>query len=269
MKRKVGLALGAGSTKGFAHIGVLQVFLENRIPIDCIAGSSIGAIIGGIYSVGSDMHMLEKLALAINLYDYLDLDNPVRSGGGFVRGDKLQELIRVLTHGKDFSQTNIPFSCVAVDLASGALKQLDSGMLHEAIRASMSIPGVFSPMRLDGHTYVDGGVIERVPCRAVKQMGADVIIGVDVGYRGGPVSVKGMNARLQYNRCMDIMQWEMTRLRSEDAHIMLTPGVQFVHGHFSTTEAKRCVDEGRRVATEALPEIQKLLKQKWIPLLKE
>ncbi len=260
-KRKVGVALGAGSTKGFAHIGVLQALEENHIPIDCITGSSIGAIVGGIYSVGSDMRMLAKLAVAINLRDYFDLRNPAT--GGLLRGDRMQEIIKLLTHGKTFDKTKTPFACVAVDLSSGELVCLKSGLLHESIRASMSIPGIFTPMSLDGRTFVDGGVIERVPCRAAKDLGADVIIGVDVGYRGGFDSESvGINAYSQFNRCVDIMQWEITKLRMGLADITLAPNVRaLTRGHFDTSEAEQCIEQGRRAVVEALPEIRKILKK--------
>lgn len=263
-KKKLGLALGAGSTKGFAHIGVLQVLEENGITIDCVSGSSIGAIVGGIYSVGTDLHLLEKFVESVNVWEYLDLALP-RPAGGLLKGERMQELIRLLTHNKTFAGTKIPFTCVAVDLAEGKLTEFHEGALADAIRASMSIPAIFSPVQLNGHTYVDGGVIERVPCRAAKSLGADVVIGVDVGYKGGAVDVSGMNLYQQYNRCADIMQWEITKLRMGAADIMLTPDLSFVKGHFGTGEAQRCVEEGRRAATEALPDIQRLLKRSLLP----
>lgn len=264
MKKKVGIALGAGSTKGFAHIGVLQVLEENHIPIDLIAGSSIGAIVASIYAAGTDLHMLEKFALHMNMREYLDLGKP--SAGGLIRGNRIEELIRLFTHRKNFDETRIPLYCVAVDAAHGELVALHEGAVSRAARASMSIPGIFMPVEIDGRIYVDGGVIERIPCSILRKNGADVVIAVDVGYCGGYYDVQGMNAYELINRSIDIMQWEITKLRKAEADVMLVPQVLFVRGHFDTREAKAVIDEGRRVAEEALPQIFALLAANEIPL---
>ncbi|MEN6339264.1 MAG: patatin-like phospholipase family protein [Clostridiaceae bacterium] len=258
MTRKIGLALGAGSTKGFAHIGVLQQLEEEGIHVDMVSGSSMGAIIGSIYSVGTDLNMLEKIITTMNIREYMDVSFPLT--GGLLKGEKLQELIRILTHNKTFAQTKIPFCCVAVDAEAGKLDVLDQGMLHEAVRASMSIPAIFEPVRFQGRTYIDGGVLERVPCKCLRDRGADVVIGVDVGYHGDPEDVSGMNAYQLMNRMISIMQWEMTKLRREEADLMLVPEVLFVKGRFQNDQAGDCVEEGRRVVREALPRIRELIK---------
>lgn len=260
MRKKLGIALGAGSTKGFAHIGVLQVLQENNIPIDMIAGSSMGAIIGSVFAAGSDLKMLEKYVLSMNMREHLDLGNPIGSSGGLIRGVRLEELIRLFTHNMDFGKTPIPFYCVGVDVGSGQLKVFDSGKIATAVRASMSIPGIFTPVVIDGHTYVDGGVLERVPCKTLRERGADVVIGVDVGYRGGADDVSNMSAYLLLNRATDIMQWEISKLRESEADLLLVPEVLFVKGHFQMDQATQVIEEGRRVATEALPKIRKLLE---------
>ena len=259
MRKKLGLALGAGSTKGLAHIGVLQVLLENEIPLDMIAGCSMGAIIGSIFAAGSDIYMLEKYVLSMKMREHLDLGNPIGSGG-LIRGGRLEELIRIFTHDKCFGETPIPFYCVAVDVASAELRVFDEGKIHRAVRASMSIPGVFTPVQINGRTYVDGGVIERVPCKALRERGADVVVGVDVGYRGGEYDVSGMNAYMLINRSVDIMQWEITKLRGGEEDVLLVPEVLYVKGHFQMDQAREVIAEGRRVATEALPRIRELLK---------
>lgn len=264
MSKKVGLALGAGSTKGFAHIGVLQVFEENRIPIDMIAGSSIGAIIASIYAAGTDLYILENFATQMNMREYLDIGRP--TAGGLLRGNKLEDLIQLFTHRMDFADTRIPLYCVAVDASEGTLVAMHEGSVSRAARASMSIPGIFMPVEIDEHIYVDGGVIERLPCAVLRENGADVVIAVDVGYSGGYYESKGLNAYEMINRSIDIMQWEITKLHTSDADVMLIPNVLFVHGHFDTKAAKEVVAEGRRVAEEALPEIRKVLAENGISL---
>lgn len=255
MRKKVGLALGAGSAKGFAHIGVLQALDEAGIQIDMISGSSMGAIIGGIYSVGTDLYMLEKFIKSIKLYDYLDVKLPL--SGGVLKGERLQELVRVFTHNKTFAETRTPFCCVAVDAQAGKLDVLEEGPLHESIRASMSIPAFFEPVKLNGKTYIDGGVLERVPCKTLRDHGMDVIIGVDVGYHGDIKDVSDMSAYSVLNHTISIMQWELTKYRREEADIMLVPEVLFVSGRFQTDQAGATIEEGRRAVKAALPEIRK------------
>ena len=258
MRKKVGLALGAGSAKGFAHIGVLQALDEAGITVDMISGSSMGAIIGGIYSVGTDLDLLEKFIKSIKLYEYLDVKMPLT--GGLLKGERLEELIRVFTHDKTFAETKIPFCCVVVDAEAGKLDVLEKGPLHESIRASMSMPGFFEPVQLDGKTYIDGGVLERVPCKTLRDHGMDVVIGEDVGYHGDRKDVSDFGAYSMLNHTISLMQWELTKYRREEADIMLVPEVLFVNGRFQTDQAGATIEEGRRALKEALPAIRKLIE---------
>ena len=258
MTKKVGLALGAGSTKGFAHIGVLQALDEAGIHIDMISGCSMGAIIGGIYSVGTDLYLLERFIKTINLYGYLDVKLPL--AGGLLKGERLQELVRVFTHDKTFTQTKTPFCCVAVDAQTGKLDVLEEGPMHESIRASMSIPALFEPVSLHGKTYIDGGVLERVPCKTLRDHGMDVVIGVDVGYHGDYKDISDMGVYQLMNHTISIMQWELTKYRRAEADIMLVPEVLFVRGRFQTDQAGATIDEGRRSVIQALPAIKKLIE---------
>ena len=259
MRKKVGLALGAGSAKGFAHIGVLQALEKAGIPVDMISGSSMGAIIGGIYSVGTDLDMLQRFITSIKLYDYLDVKLPLT--GGLLKGERLQELVRGFTHNKTFAEAKIPFCCVVVDAAAGKLDVLEEGPLHESIRASMSMPGFFEPVQLNGKTYIDGGVLERVPCKTLRDHGMDVVIGVDVGYHGDTKDVSDYGAYSMLNHTISLMQWELTKYRREEADIMLVPEVLFVNGRFQTDQAGATIEEGRRSVLEALPAIRKLLEE--------
>jgi len=268
MTKKVGLALGAGGVKGIAHIGVIQALEENGIPIDIISGSSAGAIIGAIYACGTDLNLLGKFFSSVNSRGYLDMALP-RTGGGLVKGERMQELVRLFTHDKTFEQTLIPFICMAVDVETGELITFSKEKkLHECVRASMSIPGVFVPIRIDGRLCVDGGVLERVPCIQLREAGADVVIGVDVGYRGEHRPINQPTMRNIIDNTLEIMRWEIARLRLEQADIMLCPRTfSFMHG-FSTENTVECIAEGRRAALEAMPTIKALLATKGIELVK-
>jgi len=270
MTKKVGLALGSGSVKGIAHIGVIQVLEEHGVPIDIVAGSSAGAIVGAIYAAGTDLSMLGKYFESISSRSYMDMTIPRSGKGGLVKGDRMEELVRVFTHDKTFKETRIPFICMAVDIETGELIafQDTDKKLHECVRASMSIPGVFMPVRMDGRLLVDGGLLERVPCIPLREAGADVVIGVDVGYRGEVRRVENPTLHTMYERTLDVVMWYITRARQEEADIVLCPRVLGLMKGFSTRHTQECIAEGRRVAEEAMPRILEILEKNEIPLKK-
>jgi len=263
MSKKVGIALGSGSLKGFAHIGVLQVFQENSIPIDMVAGTSAGAIIGSIFAAGTDLYMLAKYVQNLSRKEIVDMCGP--RSGGVLRGNRIQEMVRIFTHDKDFSQTRIPFSCVAVDVETGEKVVLKEGKMHQSVRASMSIPGVFVPVKIGERWCVDGGLLERVPCKTLREMGADVVIGVDVGYCGQVNRIKTPSVRTILGNALDIMQWEIAKSSVDAADIMLYPNVLYMN-NLSMERVGECIEEGRRAAQDALVDILHLLDEQGIAL---
>jgi len=208
---RVGLALSGGGARGIAHVGVLKTLEELRLPVDCIAGTSMGAVVGGLYAAGVPLEELENLANEVNWSEALR-DRPafrdrtfrrkedgrryltglalglekqgLNLGGGLWSGQKLEVLLRgraLRVAGiTDFSRMPIPFRAVATDLETGKMVVLRNGDLPRAIRASMAIPGVFSPVELHGLLLVDGGVANNLPVDVVRAMGADVVIAVDI-----------------------------------------------------------------------------------------
>ncbi len=210
-RKKIGLVLGGGGAKGVAHIGVLKVLEEAGIPIDYIAGTSMGAIVGGLYSVGYSANEIDSLVQAQNwttlLSDRVDrsslsfpekenaerflvtipfgLEKKDRNFSGVIKGQNLLNLFSNLTIGYhdsiDFNKLNIPFACVAVNLVDGKEYVFHNGRLPLAMRASMAIPAAFTPVRLNGMVLVDGGLNNNYPADVVREMGADIIIGVDLG----------------------------------------------------------------------------------------
>jgi NTE family protein len=210
-RKKIGLVLGGGGAKGVAHIGVLKVLEEAGIPIDYIAGTSMGAIVGGLYSVGYSANEIDSLVQAQDwttlLSDRVDrsslsfpekenaerflvtipfgLEKKDRNFSGVIKGQNLLNLFSNLTIGYhdsiDFNKLNIPFACVAVNLVDGKEYVFHNGRLPLAMRASMAIPAAFTPIRLNGMVLVDGGLNNNYPADVVREMGADIIIGVDLG----------------------------------------------------------------------------------------
>ena len=178
-EKKLGIALGSGSSRGFAHIGILRVFEDENIPIVYIAGTSIGAYIGAIYSAGA-IKELEEFILSLDwkkLFRYYDLR---LSKSGIFSGKKIMELLEMVLDGKNFEELYIPFSCVAVDIKRAKEVVFKSGDILKAIRASLSMPGVFTPVEYGDMLLVDGGIMNPVPVDIVKSMGADIVIAVDL-----------------------------------------------------------------------------------------
>ena len=207
---RIGLALSGGGAKGLAHIGVLKMLEKYNIPIDYITGTSMGSVVGGLYAIGYSADEIEIIAKEINWTNIFEgkinrkvisveekneadkylLEFPIEKGKivlpkGVVSGQRLEMLLARLTwsvHGQnDFSKFQIPFKCIATDIETGDAFVIDHGYLPDAIRASMSIPSVFTPIEIDNKLLVDGGLVRNLPASDLKEMGADIIIGSDVG----------------------------------------------------------------------------------------
>ncbi len=174
---KIALVLGGGSAKGFAHVGVIRVLEQEKIPIHMIVGTSVGSLIGALYASNPDSFQLEWIAYKIDRGDILDF-SIVYSKFGPVQGQKLENFIEQNAKAKRVEETKIPFWPVATDLNTGETIILERGSLARAVRASCAIPGVFVPVGFDNRTLVDGGVTNNVACDIAKAKGADIIIAV-------------------------------------------------------------------------------------------
>ena len=218
---KIGLALGSGGARGFAHLGVIKVLAENNIPIDYIAGSSMGSLVGCFYASGLDLGRLYKISTAFKRKYYLDFTVPKM---GFIAGKRIKDLIRFFTKGKRLEELNIPVSVVATDLMKGEKVIFTEGPIDEAVRASISIPGIFVPEKKNGKLLVDGGVIDRVPVSVVKEMGADLVIAVDVSRVKTDAEITNIYDVIMQS--LDIMQMELVENREVASDIMIRPQVE-------------------------------------------
>ncbi len=187
-RKTVGLALGIGSSRGWAHIGAIEALEEENIPIDYVAGSSVGSYVGALYASGS-LKSLKEFVLSMDgkkVFSYFDVVLP-RSG--ILDGTKrLKELFSFHTDAEDFSELKIPVMMVATDLATGKKVVLKSGNIINALRATMSIPGLFAPVRIKDRWLVDGGLVDPVPVGVVRALEADIVVAVDLN--SGVVSHK-------------------------------------------------------------------------------
>ncbi len=180
VKKKIGLCLGSGGAKGLAHIGVIKYLEENNYEVEFIAGSSIGALIGGAYASGLNINEIEKIALEINLLSTAKLLSPGIRKSGFVSGTKIYDFINSKFNDQKIENLKIPFISVATNIFSGQEVHFNKGNLSEAIRASISIPIVFKPFVINDIVLVDGGLVNPVPIDVVREMGSNFIVAVNV-----------------------------------------------------------------------------------------
>ncbi len=178
---KIGLALGAGAARGWAHVGVLKALEESSIPVDMISGTSMGALVGALYARGKKAATLEELALGVDWKQLVHLaDLNLLFGKGFIRGRKLKEVLRSLIGDVRFEDLKIPLAIVAADAQTSEEIIFTKGSVIEAVRASISLPVIFTPVKWKDRFLVDGGVVDPVPVDIVRDMGADVVIAVNV-----------------------------------------------------------------------------------------
>lgn len=249
---KVGLVLGAGSARGFAHIGVLQVLKENNIDFDFIVGSSMGAMIAAVAATGSDLYMMEKLSCHFNFNAIVDVSLPRM---GFIAGKKTEQFIRLVTKNLTFADLKYPVYVVATDLLKGKSVVIDEGPLWEAVRASTSIPGVFRPFRAGETWLVDGAVTSRLPVEIAREKGADIVIAVDVIFaEGKEVLIRNTLDVIMHS--LEIMERRIfDNLVKDQADILIQPLLGDV---FSSEFEKAgiCIARGREAAEALVPVIK-------------
>lgn len=175
--KTLGLALGSGGSRGIAHIGFLQALEDAEIYPSFISGCSMGSVVGSAYAAGISPEYMRRAVCSLRFFDLVDITN---KPGGVLDTRKMRKLLVHHIGERDFTQLQIPFSCVAVDMLRQEVVEFSSGSVIDAVVASSSIPSVFKPMELDGMRLVDGGVLRRVPVEEVKNMGADIVVAVDV-----------------------------------------------------------------------------------------
>lgn len=255
-KPKIGLALGSGVSRGLAHIGVLKALKEENISIDMIAGTSAGALIGALFCSGIDLIIFEKILAGIQRKDLLDVSVP---RVGFIKGNKIAALIRLLTKGVNIEDLDIPFCAIATDLVKGEKIAINRGPLYNAVRASISIPGIFVPVYTGDKILVDGAIMDRVPVSTVREMGADIVIGVDVGFSAPKGSVESIFDVLFQS--LDIIERELLKNRIIDADILIKPYLPNIDP-FKFDQATECSNEGYAITKAAIPQIRRIIDEK-------
>jgi NTE family protein len=252
---KIALVLGAGSSKGFAHIGVIKILESNKVPIHMIVGTSVGSVVGSLYAYGYDAFQLQKLSFSIEKGDIVDLTIP---DNGFIKGEKLEEFVNKIVKNTPIEKLKIPFYAVAADVQSGQEVAFGRGNTGMAVRASCSIPGVFRPVKIGEKMYVDGGVVSPVAVDVAKQFGADIVIAVDIS--AGAERTFPENTIETILRSFDIMYSKLASIQISKADVVIKPKVGHI-GAADFSKRHEAVMEGEKAALEALPQVMKIITQ--------
>lgn len=247
---RIGLALGGGAARGFAHIGVIQVLEEAGIRPDLVVGTSAGSLVAALYAAGRSGAELGSLAQSMDETAITDWAYP---GRALIRGDALARYVREQTGGKLIEQMRLPLGIVATDLDSGAPVLFQRGDAGQAVRASSAVPAVFQPVKIGTREYVDGGLVSPVPVRFARQMGAEVVVAVDISAvpEGQPTG-DAMRMLLQ---TFAIMGRSINHFELKDADVVLRPGLAGM-GSADFTARKRAIDAGRAAAQAMLPALR-------------
>lgn len=243
---RLGLALGGGAARGFAHIGVIQVLEEAGIRPDLVVGTSAGSLVAALYAAGLNGAALGRLARQMDEGALADWAFP---GRGLLRGEALARFVREHTGGRLIEHMALPLGIVATELNSGEPVLFRVGDPGQAVRASSAVPAVFQPVAIAGHEYVDGGLVSPVPVRFARQMGATLVLAVDISQApAGAATGDPLRMLLQ---TFSIMGQSIKRLELRDADVVLRPALAGMGGSdFAARE--RAVAAGRKAAQQSL-----------------
>jgi NTE family protein len=252
-KPKIGLALGGGAARGFAHIGVIKMLESQGIVPDYVVGTSAGAVVGSLYAGGFDAFAMQKIAVQLDEKIFADW---TVSGRGLLKGEALQEFINQHLNRRPLEKLNKPFATVATDLNSGERIVFRTGDTGMAVRASAAVPGAFQPARFNNRSYVDGGLVSPVPVQAAREMGADFVIAVDISARPDGQPVDSLSAILW--QTTTIMGGLIGRTEMKDADVVIRPNLPFVKS-WDFAARHDAMLEGEKAALAALPGIKQKL----------
>jgi NTE family protein len=255
---RIALVLGGGAARGFAHIGVIRVLEQERIPVDLVVGTSVGSLIGALYASHRDSFELEWTAFQLDQDDLFDFGivNAV-VGMGYAKGEKLERFVRDSVKQKEIEKLRLPFAAVATDLNWGGRVVLDKGSVARAVRASSAIPGVFEPVEHQGKLLVDGGVVDNIPIDVARAKGADLVIAVDISADVGNTDIKNVvDVMLQATNIMFAVNVGFLR---QGADVLVQPKVGV--GMLDFTKKKECMLAGIEAARGAVPRIRAAIDQ--------
>ncbi len=252
---KVGVALGGGAAKGFAHIGVIKMLEANGFAPAVVAGTSAGSVVGALYASGMNAFELQEKAVALDEAKIRDLQI---SSGGLLVGQKLEDYVNEQVRRQPMERLAKPFVAVATRLEDGERTVFARGNTGQAVRASSSVPGVFQPVTIGRYHYVDGGVVSPVPVDAARGLGADIVIAVDISSKARGQTPSGMLGTL--SQSIAIMGQRLGQAELARADVIVRPQVLDIGGADFTQRATAIL-EGEKAALAAMPQIRERVAQ--------
>lgn len=249
---KLGLALGGGAARGFAHIGVIQVLEEAGLRPDFVAGTSAGSVVAALYASGKTGAQLQQIGESMEEAAITDWTLPVFNSG-ILRGDALARYVNQQVGGRSIENMNVPLGIVATDLYSGEMMVFQRGDTGLAVRASSAVPAIFQPVKISGRSYVDGGLVSPVPVRAARSMGAQVVLAIDI--TSPPDSSGSDNTITVLLQTASIMGKSINAFELKEADVVVRPDLRAVSSaDFSSR--KKAIEAGRRAMLELLPQLR-------------
>ncbi|MBI5848183.1 MAG: patatin-like phospholipase family protein [Nitrospirae bacterium] len=252
---KIALVLGAGASRGFAHVGVLKILETNKIPVHMIIGTSAGSFVGSLYAYGFTSFQLQKIANTLDKNEIIDLTVP---DNGFIKGERLEEYVNTMVKNTPLEKMRIPFYAVATNIQDGQETVFSRGNTGTAVRASCSIPGIFRPVKIDGRMYVDGGVVSPIAVDAARRLGADIVIAVDISSDIDARQPEGTVETIL--QAAGIMHSKISAIQLAKADVIIRPKV----GRIGSADFDKRFDamiEGEKAAIEMLPSIQAVISR--------
>ena len=252
---RLGLALGGGAARGFAHVGVIQVLEEAGLKPDLVVGTSAGSVVAAFYASGKDGAQLQKAAETMEEATITDWTVPLL-GRGMMRGDGLARYVNKQTGNRRIEDFKMPLGIVATDLKTGEGILFQRGDVGTAVRASSSVPSVFEPVRIGNREFVDGGLVSPVPVRYARQMGAEYVLAIDIS--SPPESGKTGDMFDILMQTFTIMGKSINTLELRDADLVVRPALQDV-GSADFKARRRSIEAGRAAMLQALPKLKAAL----------
>jgi NTE family protein len=250
---KIAVVLGAGASKGFAHIGVLKILELNKVPVHMVVGTSVGSFVGSLYAYGYSPYELQTIAIALQKDDIADYTLP---DNGFVKGEKLENFVNDKVKYTPIDKFKIPFYAVATNIQTGEEIAFGRGNTGKAVRASCSIPGIFQPPVIGDKMYVDGGIVSPLAIDVARRYGADIVIAVDIASSRETSAPTGSIETIM--QAIDIMYSKIAAIQVKNADVVIRPKVGNI-GSSDFSKRHEAIMEGEKAAALSLPAINSIL----------
>ncbi len=251
---RIALVLGGGGARGFAHVGVLRVLEQEKVPLAMVVGTSVGSLIGAMYAADPNAFELEWKAFQIDKEDLFDTS--MFATAGLVKGEAIKEFVKANVKIPRIEQFKIPYVAVAADLNTGQRVLFKEGSIVDAVRASVAIPGVFSPAKQANRLLVDGGVVANVAVDVAKELGADIVIASNITQNVVDYNVTDMLSTIL--QAINIMMSEMSAQQLKAADVVITPDIGDV-GTLDFTQKKRCMEAGIKASRGQVAKIKEAI----------